>query len=219
MGKEEASVITIYGRQNSSSVQLVMWAINELDLEHKRLDFGHGHASTTSDDYLRMNPMGRVPVLKDGDVCMFESAAILRYLAAKYGGEDFWPSDPARRAELDTWAEWGKGTFTEAVLNIFVFDVRLDPETRDPEILRAATARLIPLATMLDQRIGEGPWLGGARFTFADIACGHILHRYHELNWPRPKLANLQHYYERLQSRPAYRNHAMVSYEALRGSY
>ena len=61
-------MITIYGRSNSSSVQLVMWAIHELGLEHERLDYGHGHTSTQSEAYLAMNPMGRVPVLVDGDL-------------------------------------------------------------------------------------------------------------------------------------------------------
>ena len=212
-------MIKVYGRRNSSSVQLVMWTIDELGLEHERLDFGHGHASTRTETYLKMNPMGGVPVIVDGEVCMFESAAILRYLAATYGADEFWPSDPARRAPLDTWAEWAKGTFVEAVLEVFVYDVRLPPKTRDPQILHDATSRLIPLAEMLDLRIGKGPWLDEDRFSFADIACGHILHRYFSLDWPRPALANLSDYYERLQTRPAYRNHAMVSYEALRGSY
>ncbi|WP_353475025.1 glutathione S-transferase family protein [Salipiger sp. H15] len=212
-------MIEIFGRRNSSSVQLVMWAICELGLDHRRHDYGHGHASTQTTDYLKMNPMGRVPVLLDGDVCMFESAAILRYLAARYGSGDFWPSDPARRARLDSWAEWAKGTFTEAVLEVFVYDVRLPPETRDPQLLQRATERLVPLARMLDDRLAEGPWLDGERFTFADIACGHILHRFYTLDWPRPQLENLRRYYERLQTRPAYRENAMVSYEALRGSY
>ena len=44
----------------------------------------------------------------------------------------------------NTWPEWGKNTFTEAVLEIFVYDVRLSPETRDPEILERATVKLIP---------------------------------------------------------------------------
>lgn len=90
-------MITVFGRSNSSSVQLVMWAINELGLVHERLDFGHGHASTKTASYLKMNPMGRVSVIVDGPVCMFESAAILRYLGAAYGDEDFWPRVPGAR--------------------------------------------------------------------------------------------------------------------------
>jgi glutathione S-transferase len=212
-------MIVVLGRRNSSSVQLVMWAINELGLEHQRQDFGHGHASTRTSTFLKMNPMGRVPVIVDRDTTLFESAAILRYLGAAYGDDEFWPQDPIRRASLDAWAEWGKNTFAEAVLRIFVYDVRLAPESRDPEMLRKATEQLIPLAEMLDQRIGRGPWLDGNRFSFADVACGHILHRYHTLEWHRPQLANLSGYYERLQTREAFKDHAMVSYEELRGSY
>jgi glutathione S-transferase len=212
-------MIYIYGRSNSSSVQLVMWAINELGIEHSRLDYGHGHKSIKTDEYLSMNPMGRVPVMLDGPVCMFESAAILRYLGARYGNEEFWPSDPTRRGPLDAWAEWGKNTFTEAVLRIFVYDVRLSPETRDPALLEQATNSLVPLARLLEERVETRQWIGGESFTFADIACGHILHRYFTLTWERPELPALANYYDRLQSRPAYRNHAMVSYETLRGSY
>lgn len=196
-----------------------MWAINELGVEHERLDFGHGHESTQTSTYLKMNPMGLVPVLVDGPVCMFESAAILRYLAAKYGDEEFWPSDPARRGPLDTWADWGKNAFTSAVLDIFVYDVRQLPEKRDPATLERATQALLPLAKILDERIGGGPWIGGETFTFADIACGHILHRYFTLNWDRPQLDNLARYYAQLQTRNAYLDNAMVSYEALRGVY
>lgn len=211
--------ITVFGRRNSSSVQLVMWAIHELGLAHERLEYGHGHAATDTPDYLAMNPMGRVPVLEDGDVCLFESAAILRYLAARYGDDTFWPASPAKRAPLDVWAEWGKNTFAEAVLGIFVYDVRLDPRARDPSILQRAVDQVIPLARMLDARLDGRGWIGGEAFTFADIACGHIMHRYFTLDWSRPELPALKDYYDRLQTRPAYRDHAMVSYEALRGSY
>ena len=212
-------MITIYGRKTSSSVQLVMWAVNELHLAHERLDYGHGYAATNTDDYLAMNPMGRVPVLVDGPVCMFESAAILRYLGAAYGSEAFWPREAAVRGPLDTWAEWGKNTFTEAVLQIFVYDVRTPPQSRDPRVLEQATRRLAPLARVLADRIGAGPWFAGERFSFADVACGHILHRYFTLDWERPELPALCAYYQRLQGRAAYRDHAMVSYEPLRGSY
>lgn len=212
-------MITVYGRRNSSSVQLVLWALHEIGVDHERLDYGHGHASTQSDDFLVMNPMGRVPVLTDGALCLFESAAILRYLGAAYGNDVFWPKDAGARARLDVWAEWGKNTFADAVLDIFVYDVRLDPKTRDPAILTRAVEAVIPLAEILDRRIGQGPWLDGEQFSFADIACGYVLYRYYALDWDRPYLANLAGYYERLQQRPAFRDHVMVSYEALRGTY
>lgn len=212
-------MLTVYGRRTSANVQLVMWAIEEIGIEHERLDYGHGFAATNTPEYLAKNPMARVPVLEDGSVCMFESAAILRYLGAEYGNEIFWPPEPGQRAILDTWAEWGKNTFASTVLKIFAYDVRMSPDTRDPRILDNAVAELIPLANILDARVAKTPWVGGAEFTFADVACGHILYRYYTLPWDRPDLTALAAYYERLQTRPAYREHVMVSYEALRGSY
>ena len=212
-------MLTVYGRRSSSNVQLVMWTINELGLEHTRLDYGHGFATTDSPDYLEKNPMGQVPVLEDKSLVMFESAAILRYLSAKYGDESFWPSDPAKRAELDIWAEWGKSIFTYAVLEIFVYDVRLAPETRDPKILEAASEKVSGLAKILANRLKDGPWIAGDNFSFADIACGHILYRYFSLDWTPPDLPQIASYYDRLQKRPAFAEHVMVSYEPLRGSY
>ncbi len=196
-----------------------MWAIGELGIGHERLDYGHGFCATNTPEFLAKNPMGRVPVLEDDAVCIFESAAILRYLSAEYGEDAFWPSDPRRRATLDVCAEWGKSTFTEAVLDIFVYDVRMSPDTRDPDILHKAVAKLVPLATILDSQVTKGPWIGGSDFSFADVACGHILFRYFTLAWERPELPALAAYYERLKGRSAFRDHVMVSYEALRGSY
>jgi len=212
-------MLTVYGRKSSSNVQLVMWALNELGIEHKRLDYGHGYASTHSEEFLKKNPMGTVPVLEHDSIVVFESAAILRYLGATYGDDIFWPKDPALRVSLDTWAEWGKNTFSQAVLEIFAYDVRLSPETRDPEILKIATEKVAALARIFESRIESRSWICGEDFTFADIACGHILYRYFSLDWQRPSMPALFEYYERLKSRPAYRDHVMVSYEELRGSY
>ena len=212
-------MVTVYGRRNSSSVQLVMWAVGELGVDHRRLDYGHGYAPTDTPAFLSKNPMARVPVLEDGSLCMFESAAILRYLAAQYGDDKFWPQDPRRRGILDTWAEFGKNTFAEAVLEIFAYEVRLAPHLRTPSMLEKAVSRVVPLAAVLDARLVESPWVGGSDFTFADIACGHILYRYFTLDWARPDLPALAAYCERLQARPAYRDHVMISFDAPRGSY
>ncbi|MBF9029684.1 glutathione S-transferase [Rhodobacterales bacterium HKCCE3408] len=210
-------MITIYGRANSSNVQLVMWAVGELGLAHERLDYGYGHASTRSPEYLAMNPMGLVPVLRDGDVLMFESAAILRYLGARYGDADFWPPDPAVRGPIDTWAEWGKTTFAPAVGGIFFGTVRTPKQRQDPEQIASAGKALATVARILSERLETLAYVGGDRFSFADIAVGHQMHRYFTLDWDRPDLPALSAYYARLQERPAYRKHAMVSYEALRG--
>lgn len=209
-------MITVYGRATSSNVQIVMWAIGELGLAHERLDYGHSYGGTQTPEYLAMNPNGLVPTMRDGDLVLWESGAILRYLAARYGAEPFWPADPARRAPLDMWAEWAKTTFGPALFPIFQQLVRLPKAERSAAALEAGVVAMAPVAKRLDARLGAGPWLAGEDFAFADIAAGTLLYRYYTFPFARAETPALDAYYERLKARPAYAKHAMVSYEPLR---
>ena len=104
-------MITVYGRATSLNVQAVMWT-------HRRArprrtsaaTYGLNFGGNDTPEYRAMNPNGLVPTLQDEHVTMFESAAIVRYLAARYGRFPFWPEDPVARAPVDMWAEWGKTT-------------------------------------------------------------------------------------------------------------
>lgn len=210
-------MITVFGRATSSNVQVAMWTIGELGLEHERLDYGHVYGGVDTPEYLAMNPNGRVPTMRDGDLVMWESAAILRYLAARYGDGVFWPADPAHRAALDMWAEWIKTTFAPAfALGVFWPLIRTPKAQRDDAAMVAAIEQVKPLAAMMDRRIGEGPWLAGADFTFADVMFGHLLYRYYTMPMDRAATPALDAYYARLQERPAFAMHSMVSYDPLR---
>ena len=210
-------MLTGYGRATSSNVQIVMWAIAELGLDAERHDIGHSYGGNDTAEYLAMNPNGKVPVLKDGDLVMWESAAILRYLAARYGAPPFWPDDPARRAKLDMWAEWIKTEFAPTFnMGVFWPKVRVAAADRDEAAVAAAVEKVKPLARMLDARIGDGPWMEGDWLTFADIAVGHQLYRYYTVPFDRAETPALDAYYKRLTERPAYAEHVMVSYEPLR---
>lgn len=210
-------MITVYGRASSSNVQIVMWTIGEIGLECERIDIGHSFGGNDTPDYLAMNPNGLVPTIRDGDLTLWESAAIMRYLAARYGDETFWPRDPAARAPLDMWAGWMRSTFAPLFGGgIFWPLVRTPAAKRDEAAVAQAAEKLKRLATMLDRRLGEGPWLAGEDFTFGDVMVGHQLFRYYTVDFDKAETPALDAYYERLQTRPAYREHSMVSYEALR---
>ena len=90
-------MITVWGRATSSNVQIVMWALGELGLEANRIDVGGAYGGTDTAEYRALNPNGLVPTFRDDEVTLWESAAILRYLAARHGDEAFWPRDPVRR--------------------------------------------------------------------------------------------------------------------------
>ncbi|MEM8793236.1 MAG: glutathione S-transferase family protein [Pseudomonadota bacterium] len=209
--------ITVWGRATSSNVQVVMWAIGELGLEYVRHDVGHKFGGTDTPEYLAMNPNGKVPTIKDGDLVLYESQAILRYLAAKYGDAQFWPTDLATRAELDLWCEWIRTTFQPHFnYKIFWQMVRVGAAERDEAQIARDAESLKPVTAQLEKRIGAGPFLNGEYLCWADIVVGHLLYRYYTIDFDKAATPNLDAYYQRLTERPAYAEHAMVSYELLR---
>jgi len=208
--------IIIHGRKTSSNVQTVMWAVAELDLEFKRIDVGGAFGGTDTAEYRALNPMGLVPALQDGNVSLFESCAIIRYLAARYGNEVFWPTDSAKRAELDQWAEWAKGMLARAVIyDIFWTLVRTPKKERDMEAFASSVVNVGKLMQHLDKRLEGRDYLGGDQICFADIVAGHSLYRYYTLDFERVETKHLDAYYKRLTQRPAYVEHVMVDYSSL----
>jgi glutathione S-transferase len=199
-----------------------MWGIAELGLEHKRLDYGHVHGGTDSAEFRAVSPHAVVPALRDGDLAMFESCAILRYLAARYGplsgiGDAFWPADPVARAEVDKWAEWGKVSFCNDFTGpVFLPQVRVRAQDRDEAALALGIAGFEARLDKLEEQLAQHNFVASNSFTLADIVIGHVLFRWFGLETPRRPRAFIEAYYERLKSRQAYREHVMVSYEALR---
>jgi len=211
-------MITVYGRATSSNVQAVMWGIGELGLDYERLDYGLNFGGNDTPEYLAMNPHGLVPTLKDGDLVMWESCAILRYLATKYGdGGAFWPADPVARARVDMWAEWGKVSFSRVFsVPIFWARVRTAAAERDKVALTVALERFNGYLGYLEVQLGDNPYVMGADLTLADVVIGHVLFRYFDIDIPRRDRPVIAAYYARLQARAAFREHVMVSYEVLR---
>src|SRR5262245_9997733 len=118
------AMIEVWGRRSSINVQKVMWTIGELGLEHKRHSVGGSFAGNREKPFLALNPNGLVPVIRDGDVVMFESNAIVRYLAARYGAGTLRPSIPKALAAAEQWMEWQQTTIAPLIGTIFMNKVR-----------------------------------------------------------------------------------------------
>ena len=196
-------MITVHGRNTSSNVQPVIWLLNELDLPHERLDVGGAFGGTDTPEYRAMNPMGLIPSLQDGEVTMFESQAILRYLAAHYGGR-FWPADAVARAPAEQWMEWAKTSVAPLVVyKIFWQLVRTASDQRDHAALNEAVASTAQVMAVAEAQLGRHDWLAGPEMTLADFSFGAQLYRYFTLPFERADLPKLAAYYERLCARPS----------------
>lgn len=211
-------MLKVWGRRNSFNVQKVMWLTGELGLEHERIDAGGSFGGLDAPEFRARNPHGLVPVIDDGGIIVWESHAILRYLAARYGGGAFWNEDPARRAEADQWIEWAQTTLLPNFLNgIFWGFYRTPEERHDKKAIERAIARCGEHVLMLDRLLADRPYLCGDRITLADIPAGTMLYRYYGLEITRPAAPNVDAWYARLRERPAYAAHVMVPFEELKG--
>jgi glutathione S-transferase len=210
-------MLKIWGRATSANVQAATWAAAELDLPTERIDWGGKFGGNDDPAFRAMSPAGLVPAMQDGDLTLFESPAMVRYLGAKYGSDAFWPTDPAARAALDQWAEWAKGTFYSVVIGSLFFNlIRVKAADRNAATMAVAEANAATCARTIDARIGAGPWLAGDAFSFADVMLGHFLYRYYTLDFARAVAPNLDAYYARLCARPAFARHVMINYDELR---
>jgi glutathione S-transferase len=165
-----------------------------------------------------MNPNGTIPVLRDADgTILWETGAILRYLANRYAPDAFWPAAPARRALVDQWAEWAKINVAMGFTGPVFWRVwRTPPPRRDPAAIAAALATLTGMLRLAETRLQCHAFLVCDTLTLADIQFGHILYRYYTIPIDRPDLPALRAYYTELTKRPAFRQHVMISCEALR---
>nr|WP_154324366.1 glutathione S-transferase family protein [Pantoea sp. 201603H] len=211
-------MLKVWGRKTSSNVQALMWCIGELALPYQRYDVGQRYGGNDTPEFLAMNPNGLVPVLTDNEGApLFETGAILRYLATRYAPDDFWPADAAQRAQVDMWAEWAKINFSlNFSMPIFWQMIRVAEKDRDPVAIKAATERLTHFLRIAESRLTDRPFLAGEHFTLADIQFGHLLYRYYGVDIERADLPAIERYYQQLTQRPAWREHVMVSWDELR---
>lgn len=206
----------VWGRNTSINVQKVLWTLGELGRDYERVDLGGPYGGLDDPSYLALNPNGLIPTLEDGDLVVWESAAIVRYLAARYGEGTLWDADPARRARADMWMEWGATTLQPLMITSFLHAARLKPEKRDEATLEAAADSLSSHLGVLERHLkANGPFVAGERLTIGDIGIGCHLYRYDELPIPRSVLPAIADYYERLKERAAFRDGVMISFESL----
>ena len=112
-------MLKIYGRANSINVQKALWVADECGLAYERTDVGGAFGGNDQPWYRAMNPNGTVPTIDDGGYILWESNAIVRYLARKHGAGTLWPEDARVNADADRWMDWQATTANPALFAAF----------------------------------------------------------------------------------------------------
>lgn len=209
-------MLRIWGRASSINVQKVMWTVSTLGLDHERIDLGGKFGGLDTPELLARNPHGLIPVIDDNGTVVWESHAIVRYLAATYGDGTLWPSDSAARASADMWMEWAQTTLQRDFIQLFWAFFRTPVEQHDQDLLADLTDACTKDFNHLDQLLGDKPFITGDTLTYGDIPIATQFFRYFTLDIERSALPNVERWYAALSQDPAYAETVMIDYEELR---
>lgn len=161
------------------------------------------------DEYRALHPNGRAPVLSDGDLKLWESAAIMMYLALQ-AKSDLWPtSDPARQVEIMRWISWDLCEFAPHA-GAFYFENYIKPKfgfgPSDPKSLEAHREPLQEAARLLDATLARQRFITGEKLSIADFAIGVLLPQQDEIGLPLRGHRHLQRWHGQLMEIEAWRN-------------
>lgn len=195
-------MLTIWGRLSSINVQKVVWCADELGLEYTRHDAGGKFGVNNTTEYLAKNPNGLVPTIEEDGFILYESNAIVRYLAAKEARLRLWPHDLRERADADRWMEWST-SYANAMRELFWQLIRTPEADRSPKAIEASRAATEKLTGILDAHLANREWLAAGRFTCADIVVGCGAHRWLRLPVEHEERPHVKRWYEALRARPA----------------
>jgi glutathione S-transferase len=194
-------MLKLWGRTSSINVQKAYWAILELKLPHERVDAGGAFGIVETPAYKALNPNSRVPTIEDDGFVLWESNAIVRYLAAKHGAGTLWPTDLKVRADADRWMDWQTTMLSPAMFGAFWGLIRTPPEKRDVAAIEKSRQDTAALVALLEPPLAKRKFVAGDAFTMGDIPVGAAVHRWLNLPIERPAAPSVEAYYKRIMER------------------
>ncbi len=197
----------LYGISASRAFRSI-WAAQEigLDYEHVATSF-RGDAQT--DEYLAVNPNGRIPALVDGDLKLFESMAINLYLAKKYGAH-LLPQDIAGEAQTWQWSVWGISEIEPLQMQIVVQKLFTSEEKRDPAVIARAEKGLARPLNVLNATLADREYLLGDEFSIADLNLAGVMDLLHMIGFETSAWPNVDRWRKACYARPSYQSAKQV---------
>lgn len=183
----------------------VAWLLEELGLQYEVIAYALGDPAMRTPDYRRVHPMGRVPVLEDGDLRLMESGAILEYLLTRHGEGRFRPApDSADYPAYLQWLHYAEGMLMPPINSYMVETFFLPPERRSQGHAKRAIKLLGQMLVGVEAALAGRDHLAGA-FSAADIMTGFAVMSARTIGVDFDALPHLKAYMARLEARPAYR--------------
>jgi glutathione S-transferase len=178
-------------------------------VELVQVDLAKGENLTP--EFLRMNPNHKVPVLEDGDFHLWESYAIMQYLAERTAGQTLYPADVRARADVNRWLFWCSQHFSPAcaILNWEnAVKGMIGLGGPDPAEVQRGEQLFAPLAAILDAHLASRSWICGPGLTLADFAIAAPLGDAATARLPVDAHTNIHRWLQQVKALPAWRQAA-----------
>jgi glutathione S-transferase len=203
-------MLRVLGIPASSNVQKVTWLLAEIGEAFVREDFGgkKGQNIKTA-PYIDLNPNGTIPTLVDGDLVLWESNSICRYLARKTGAVALYPEGLQERALCERWMDWQLGTLRPRFHPLFRTLIRLPEEERETDAIMHMRDTAARAFAIMERTLTATDYLGGSSFSLAEIATAVWAHRWFALKLDRGAMPKLERWYRALCARPAFVEHVV----------
>jgi glutathione S-transferase len=203
-------MMRLWGRKSSINVQKVLWCLAELRFEEgkdfERIDAGLHFGKNRTPQFLALNPNGLVPTLEDGELVLWESNTILRYLANQRDRSKRFPTDIASQYSSEKWMDWQLGTMWPTLRVTFLGLTRTPESERNYEVIRKAYQDTNALLALLDQQLANQQYCSGNAFHIGDISLALCVSRWNLLHQsfpnqtgPRSPLHSIDAWMKRLE--------------------
>lgn len=166
------STLKIYGVP-SSRARRTLWMARELGLDHENIPVRFDNGETRSDDFLRLNPNGHVPVIDDDGLILWESMAINLYLARKHGA--LWPDTIEGEGRAFQWSFWVMTEVEKPIIAILFHRVIFPEDKRDGALADSLEKKVLGPLKVLDDALAKSPYLAGDDFTVADLNVASLI--------------------------------------------
>ena len=212
------SELVLWGRASSVNVQKVLWFLAETGAPFEHHVVGGPYGGLDRPEFASLSPMPRVPVLQHGELAIWESHAVLRYLAEFVAPHALSPKTATARAGIEPWMELVSTTLQPPFIALFWQKVRMTEDLRDGAKIEAARKAMQPALAAIAGKLETTEWLAGDEMSLADIAAGSLMFRINDVAPDLLQDGALQRWYAQLASREAYRASVMTNYDELRAS-
>ncbi|WP_299451488.1 glutathione S-transferase family protein [uncultured Pigmentiphaga sp.] len=193
-------MLQVLGRATSGNVQKVLFLLEEAKIPYERKDYGRIFENTTlTPEYKAINPTQKVPTIVDGELSVWESHTILRYLAAKHGLTALYPADPAARTHVERWMDWTLASLNAVYLGGFR-DAKKSAEERAPDTVKNLVSEL----SILESQLEKHPWVAGEAMTLADVCMGPIVRRCIAFPFELPAMPKISAWVKKLEAMPSF---------------